>query len=326
MFIKTEIPPDVFARLPETCTLIPETVDAGCAQDNFIDIDVAGSFRNLAKFYSNRLKRMAEEKKWLQDNAIDLVLCDIASLPLKAATDRGLPALLVANFTWHDIYSAFPGAGEHAPLLETLKEEYACAKLHIQPQCFMPQAAARHREEVGFISLKGQDIRAQLEQTLHLPLANKTVVFVYLGVADASRVQWRRLADLNSHVFITRDPAPPDVAPDNLVVVDQRFAFPDLIASADVVVTKAGYSTLATAFTHGKPVVSCSREDFCEFEVIKQFMELQGVGLLVPSEDFFECRWGESIDRAQKLQVADRVRLHGAEDVVRIVERYLNDG
>lgn len=262
----------------------------------------------------------------MQENAIDLILCDIASLPLKAGRELGLPALLLANFTWHDIYSAFPGAEAQSASLNHLKDEYACANLHIQPQCFISDSVVRHREEVGFISLKGINIRNRLEQTLNRTLKNKTVVFVYLGIADTSQVQWLKLAGMENCFFVTRDPVPPGASPDNLAVVDERFTFPDLIASSDVVLTKAGYSTLATAFTHGKPVLSCSREDFCEFEVMKEFMGTQGVGLIIPSEDFYNGRWTDYIQRATKLRVEGHVRLQGAKEVVQIADRFLNSG
>lgn len=324
VFVKTEIPASTFDRLTPSCTVIPEPVDAGCVQKNFIEIDVERSFQHLAEFYRTRNDRMAREREWLKNQEIDLVLCDAPSLPLKAARDNGLPALLLANFTWHDIYSAFNGAGAHTALLECLSEEYACASLQILPQCSIVNPLPTDKEEVGFISLAGHPVRDRLEKTLAVSLDRKTVVFVYLGIAESSRVQWRQLSDLTECQFITRDPLPEDGRPENLAVLDERFAFPDLIASADVVLTKAGYATLATAFSHGKPVLSCSREDFREFEVMKHFLEENGVGLMVPEADFYACRWRDWIQQAARIQVEGNVRLNGAEDVAGIVDRYLN--
>jgi len=313
----------MFARLPETCTVIQERVDAGCLQNGFIQMDVPRSFLGLADFYSNRVERLAKETQWLQENDIDLVLCDISSLPLKVGRALGLPALLLANFTWHDIYAAFPNAGAHAHLLNYLKEEYAAASLQILPQCFISNSIPMNKEEVGFISIKGSDIREHLERILGVRLSGKTVVFVYLGLADASEVQWHHLASIKDCIFLTRDPLPAHCLPDNFAVLDEGCAFPDLIASSDVVLTKAGYSTLATAFTHNKPVLSCSRENFSEFEVMRQFMEQQEVGMIIPEKEFYSCRWGDYIRRATILQVTKKVRLNGAEDVVRIVDRCL---
>ena len=321
--IKTGIPETTFRSLPPSCSVLPEMVDAGCIQRNFIEIDIERSFQNLAGFYRTRAGRLKRERKWLEDQSIDLIVCDAPSLPLKAAHDHGIPALLLANFTWHDIYSHFPRAGEYSALLEILNEEYACASLQILPQCALVNDHPIPKEEVGFISLTGHPVRSRLEEKLNLPMADKTVVFVYLGVAESTEVQWDNLAHLQECVFITRDPLPERRRPKNLAVLDESFAFPNLIASADVVVTKAGYATLATAFTHAKPVLSCSREDFREFEVMKRYLESKGVGLMVPEGDFYACRWGDWIERAAGIQVAGKIRLNGAEEVANIVGRYL---
>lgn len=321
--IKTEIPSQTFERLPDTCTALHGKVDAGCIQKNFIEIDVERSFQNLADFYSTRAERLASETLWLKENEIDLVLCDAASLPLKAGRQANLPALLVTNFTWHDIYSAFPNADAHTHLLGYLQDEYASASRLILPQCCVPNAIAVPKEEVGFISLKGSDLRERLERTLEVRLDNKTVVFIYLGLAESTQVQWQHLQQLTDCFFITRDPLPGSACPGNLAVLDESFLFPDLIASANVVLTKAGYATLATAFTHGKPVLSCARDDFCEFEAMKHFLETEQVGLIIPSEDFYTCRWGEWIQKANKIQVEGKVRLNGAAEIAQIVDRTL---
>ncbi|NIQ03104.1 MAG: hypothetical protein GWM98_24210, partial [Nitrospinaceae bacterium] len=188
----------------------------------------------------------------------------------------------------------------------------------------IPNSVTAAQKEVGFISLSGKPVRPELEQSLNRNLETKTIAFVYLGVFDSSRVQWRQLAEMRDTVFLTRDPIREEMAADNLVVLDERFSFPDLIASADVVVTKAGYSTLATAFNHGKPVLSCEREDFSEYRAMKRFMEEQKVGRIISSEEFFAGQWAGELEQTLKLDVRGKVRLNGAEEVAGIIGRYLD--
>ena len=82
----------------------------------------------------------------------------------------------------------------------------------------------------------------------------KTLVFIYLGEIGESPLAWQQLEAMEDCVFISRDPLPRNI--NNLHILDQRFRYPDLIASADLVCTKAGYSTLATAFAHNKPIIA----------------------------------------------------------------------
>jgi UDP-N-acetylglucosamine:LPS N-acetylglucosamine transferase len=122
-------------------------------------------------------------------------------------------------------------------------------------------------------------------------------------------------------IFISRDPLPRGI--NNLHILDQRFRYPDLIASSDLVCTKAGYSTLATAFAHDKPVISCSRENFYEFKAMESFMQENEVGIIMEPEKFYSCRWQEYIKKARKLTVKGKVKLQGELEVLEIIQKIL---
>ena len=251
-------------------------MDVGCIQKDFIHIDFEKTFKRLEKFFSRSEQLIAEETRWLEENEIDLILSDASSLPLKAGHALGIPSVLICNFTWHDIYSHFPGADKRRGLLDSLKEEYALASLQILPQCHIVNDVTPNKQEVGFIARKGKNVKHRLEQALGISLKDKTVVFIYLGDTGAEALQWENLKKLNDVVFITRDPLPKNLP--NLFVLDERFFYHDLIASSDLVVTKAGYSTLATAFAHGIPVLSCSRPHFREFNAMEDYLNQKQVG------------------------------------------------
>ncbi|MBI4389835.1 MAG: hypothetical protein HY580_06605 [Nitrospinae bacterium] len=300
-------------------------MDVGCVQKDFVRIDTEETLRRLESFYADPSGRLSAEMRWLEEHGIDLVLSDVPSYPLQAAKRLGIPALLVANFTWHDIYSAMPGIGNRAGLLEILREEYTCATLQFLPQCHIDNSVVARKQTVGFIGLKGRDAREELAGFLPAPIEDRTLVFIYLGQSDSSRIEWSALKNMRDCVFVTRDPiAQPSPSP-NLFVLDGRFSYPDLIASSDVVCTKAGYSTLATAFAHGKPAISCDREGFCEFGAVRDFMERNEVGLIVDSGKFYSCDWSQAVKRARKLTVKGKTRLDGELDVVAEVRRLLQN-
>src|SRR5208337_641413 len=51
----------------------------------------------------------------LRDERVAALLCDAPAVPLVAARRAGIPGLLLANFTWADIYAPYARvAGEHA--------------------------------------------------------------------------------------------------------------------------------------------------------------------------------------------------------------------
>ncbi len=320
--IKSEIPDSYFhIYLKGNFSTTQTPVDVGCVQKDFIRIDIDKTLQKLETFLSQSGKRIEEEMQWLKENKIDLVISDASSLPLKAANETGIPSILISNFTWHDIYNFFPEAAKQKTLLDILQNEYAAASLQILPQCHIFNDIVAKKEEVGFIARKGQNVRDRLETTTETSFEDKTVVFIYLGDIGAQAVQWKNLINLRDCLFITRDPLPKGIA--NLFVLDDRFLYQDLIASSDIVCTKAGYSTLATAFSHGKPVISCSREYFREFEAMQDYMFGNKVGLIVDSKKFFDCDWEEDIQKAQKLSIEGKVPLDGEVKALKIIDRVL---
>jgi UDP-N-acetylglucosamine transferase subunit ALG13 len=299
------------------CSHIHTPVDVGCVQEDFIRIASEKTFQRLEEFFSQSEKLIEQETQWLQQNKVDLIVSDASSLPLKAAHRAGIPSVLISNFTWHDIYCHFPGAGKRQGILDALKEEYALASLQILPQCHIVNDVVQNKKEVGFISRKGKDVKCRLEEVLGISCQDKTIIFIYLGDMGAQSVQWENLKKLEDMVFLTRDPLPNNVA--NLYVLDDRFLYQDLIASSDIVCTKAGYSTLATAFTHDKPVISCSRENFREYQAMRDYMNNKQIGLIMDSTKFYSCDWEGDIRKALTFSVRGKVPLNGEEEIMRTI-------
>ena len=250
-----------------------------------------------------------------------MVICDIPSFPLKAAKLAHLPSILVGNFTWYDIYSELHQANRNSDLIQILHEEYSSASIHFLPQFALENDLKTSKRISGFMSLKGNSVHNQLETYLKTKWEHKTLIFIYLGIYDSSSLLWHNLEKLADCLFITRDvQARP---PRNLHVLDERFSYSDLIATADIVVTKFGYSTLACAFHHGKPVIACDRKQFCEGRIIRQFLTQNQTGVVVSKGVFNACDWGDAIKQARRITVKDKVRLNGENDVFEAVGNLL---
>jgi hypothetical protein len=297
-----------------------QPVDVGCKHSDSLNVDAKATFESFKTFQNN--SRVEAEKIWLQKNRVDLVLSDIASMPLKAAHDLGIPTILIGNFTWHDIYSHLSGAEEQKHLLQELEEEYACADLQILPQCHFPQSLAKKSKEVGFLAQKGRDIRKNLEQHLNICFAGKTLVFIYLGQYGTRSVLWENLSQHKDCIYLTRDPIEQTIP--NLYILDDRFLFPDLIASADLICTKGGYSTLGSAFSSHKPVITCERKDFHEFKAIREYLQKTQTGVIIEDEDFYQGNWQTAIKTALSLTVKDKVPLNGEIEILESVHQSLS--
>jgi hypothetical protein len=321
LYIKSEVPETLFKQYLDV-NYWHQPVDVGCRHANALDIDAKKTFKDFNTFQSYASTRIEAEKTWLKEHQIDLVLSDIASMPLKAAHELNIPTILIGNFTWHDIYSHLPGASEQNNLIRGLEEEYACADLQILPQCHLPKSFAKKTREVGFLAEKGKDIRKDIECHLNIRFEGKTVVFIYLGIYSTRSMMWGNLAQHSDCLYLTRDPIEQEVS--NLYVLDDRFEFPDLIASADLVCTKGGYSTLGSAFANHKPIITCERKDFYEFKAIREYLQKTRTGVIIEGDNFYQGNWQTGIKTALSLTVKDKVPLNGQVEILESVHQMLS--
>ncbi len=322
-FISSQIEETFFRTILPDFHFRNTAVDTGCVQADFIAVDRDRSFIRLEELLNQAGTLCLQEKQWLEQNGIDLLISDVPSIPLKAAYELGIPSMVIANFTWYDIYAGFPEAARHPSLVATLREHYASATLQALPQIHVNNAVISRQEEVGLLSLPGDNIQSRIEEQVPLEWKEYPRVLVYLGQYDSSAFEWARLGELKEVLLLTRDPVPSGLNIPNLVVLDETFRFPDLIASSDLVVTKAGYSTLATAFSHGKPVVTCDRPGFREFEAVKSYLMDNKIGIILQSQAFYQAKWADSIKEALKLTVKGKVRLNGEREIRRLIQELI---
>ncbi len=295
-------------------------MDVGCRHSNSLRVDPEQTFLSLNLFHKNHKELLKAEQKWLTENKISLIISDAASLPLMAAGQLKIPSLLIANFTWHDIYSHLPGVKNESHIIEALEEEYSHASLQILPQCHLQNNIVLNKKEVGFIANKGRNIRNELERFLGKIFKDKILVFIYLGEHGTRSVIWENLKENKDCIFLTRDPIKSSV----MHILDEKFSYHDLIASSDIILTKGGYSTLATAFNNHKPIVTCERDDFYEFEAIREYLQSRQIGAIVKNTPFYQGDWQEAIKKALKLTVKNKVPLNGEVETAAIVHQMLS--
>ncbi len=239
---------------------------------------------------------------------------------MKAAGNLKIPTILIGNFTWHDIYSHFPESPNETYLIQSLAEEYSHATLQILPQCHLDNKIIHHKKEVGFIFNNAKNIKNKLISFLGKTAENKTLVFIYLGEHGTHAVNWKNIEENKDCFFLTRDP----IKHPAIHLLDEKFSYHDLIASSDIILTKGGYSTLATAFANNKPVVTCERNDFYEFEAVREYLQNRQVGIIVKGAPFYQGDWQEPIKEALKLTVKNKVPLNGEIEIAEIAQQMLS--
>ena len=252
-----------------------------------------------------------------------MVICDIAPLGIAVAHRAGLPSLLIENFTWDWIYAGYP---EYAvalqPHIAYLEGLFALADFHIQarPVC----APGDPHLTVAPISRLPRLSADRTRRALEVP-RDKQLVVLTLGGTATSPGQLN-LDRLPEDLFL--------VVPgssDGMVRTGRTLRLPlrsginhpDLIRAANVVIGKAGYSTLAEIYLADVPFGYVSRTGFREAPVLEAFAKDKLRGLKVPVEALREGSWPALIPALTALPAARAGRANGAARVAPFIVEIL---
>ncbi|KAI1296064.1 hypothetical protein EDD11_007612 [Mortierella claussenii] len=79
-------------------------VDAGVVQPLAYSVDREQTIEGCKQFLSRRDEMIQSEVSWLAQVGVDCVLADAPFLPCAAASAYGIPAILITNFTFDEVY------------------------------------------------------------------------------------------------------------------------------------------------------------------------------------------------------------------------------
>ena len=300
----------------------PMTTDIGLVQKNSLQEDLQATLSALDDFYPLSEERIGRAVRLF--SGCDLILCDIAPLGLVAAERLGVPSILLENFTWDWIYSSYlEDCPALQPHIEYLQEIYGRATHHLQaiPVC-RPVDGLRKIAPIsraGMIS--GEDIRRKLRVS-----AEGKLVLLTMGGVEGDEYAVAPLMEAKGYVFVLGGQGDRLESPGNLRYVPKQSEFyhPDLVAAADLVVGKAGYSTLAEVYAAGVPFAYISRETFRESAVLTEFIRLEMGGTELTGVELQTGSWVERLDELTIRQADDGSRENGAAAVARYIAEVLN--
>lgn len=271
--ILTSAPSWLFAHSLEAPHIVhPMMTDIGLVQQNALTEDLTATLAALDRLYPLSADRVGQAAALL--SGCELVWCDIAPLGIAAAKQAGIRSVLMENFTWDWIYQGYvercPGLQAH---IEYLRPLFQQADHHIQamPVC-RPLPCDRTVAPVARTPRHPERIR----QRLFCEPGQRLVVLTMGGIeAGKSRsVRLEPLVRQHDTVFVGSGWSRETEFTGNLrfLAHDGPWYHPDLVAAADLVVGKTGYSTVAEAYQGGTAYAYVDRPGFRESAVLEEFL------------------------------------------------------
>jgi L-arabinokinase len=284
--------------------------DVGLAQRDALTIDEAASAERWEAFAAGGASRIATEAAWLREVGATVVVGDIPPLAFAAAARAGVPSVGLANFSWDWIYRHL--APRHAALSRAADDaanSYALADGLLELPFAGDLSAFGRRESVGLVARRPRVSAAEARRRLGLSATRPSVLLSFggLGLPDLDAGV---LAHLGAFHFFGSE-----LSWDVLESLD--LGYQDVVAAADVVVTKPGYGIVSDAIGAGSRLVYTERGDFPEYPILVREMLDYLPAVHVSNEDLRAGRLRQPIEEVLDMPFPPAADLGGAERAAR---------
>ena len=303
----------------------PLESDIGFVQKSAVEEDLPATIHKLRSLYPLKEELLDQLAEQLVSAKVDLVLADISVLGVLAARRAGIKSVLVENFTWDWIYQPYLDlAPEFGPFIEYLAPLYHLADLRIQatPICKVAENAHAIPPVARAIRTPRSEIRALLGISEDRPL-----IMLSMGGIQGSYPFIEQLAQLPELFFLIAGAElnPNQPAPSNLKAIPHhsQFFHPDLVAAADAIVGKVGYSTVAEAYQGNTQFFYVPRPLFPESSIMEGFVTEQLNGIALTSDDFNSGHWLKQLPQQLKPVAAKNSEGNGAATAAELILKLL---
>jgi L-arabinokinase len=307
--VRSSVPAWLFERTVRVpVQLVPGDCDTGVVQIDSLRLDARATILRAAAFHARLPALAAIEAEALRAHDARLVVSDAPPLACVAASTAGVPSVVVSNFTWDWIYEGYEDELVEAPaLVPQIQSAYRCATaawrlpLHGGFETFHDREVV----DVPFVARHARHGRDVVRRRFGLAADRPLVLFSFggLGVRD---VDFDRLDCLDRYDVVLTSYEVPGVTAAGRhgvhVITEAQlygsgFRYEDLVAAADIVLTKPGYGIIAECLANGAGILYTSRGRFREYDVLVDAMPRFLRCGYVDHDALFGGRWRAALDQ-----------------------------
>lgn len=265
------------SRIATEFRYIAEATDFGMVMVSALEVQVEESMRAYAEFHADWPSRIKAEAAAIKELAPDLVLSDVAYLPLAGASLAGIPSMAMCSLNWADIFRYFCGAMPGAvEILQQIEQAYLQSETFLRLIPAMPMPWLTNQQAIGPVARLSINRRQEINQKLGLSGKDKLVLVSMGGIATRMPVaNWPRMP--NMHWLVPADWLVGCEREDMLAFESIGMSFSDVLASCDILLTKPGYGAFTEAACNGIPVMYVRRNAWPEQDDLIAWLELNSL-------------------------------------------------
>lgn len=329
VFVKTDTAFDFMRQSLTGCNVIRQQNDIGPVyKDESLRVDRELTERALEAWLGSWDNYIRAEKRFCNENRIDVIISDITPQPFLVAEDLGIPGIGFSNFTWHYIFYNLFGK---ILATERLEEAYRSGDLAIVLPFHEEMGLFKARKEIPLVS---RDVTVRREAMRAMLGLKDYDLLIYLGVGKSLNSGiFTGLKDLDldgKKLLVSSGVELPSNMPQEKIlrIPSTETESQNYLAMADLVVSKTGYSTVSEAIRGRVPMFLFRREGYEEDKLIAEGVEKLGIGREIQLEDFMDGRWIDWINGLEKYRESfDRLdntfKADGTSDAVDIIREMI---
>ena len=349
LLLRTSVTPWLLRRtIRMPFDLDPEPCDTGVVQIDSLRLDARATIERAREFHRTLDARAAREAALLRAKGVRLILADVPPLACAAGAAAGIPVIVVGNFTWDWIYGAYADELRAAPdLVPAIRRAYRQASeawrlpLHGGFEAFEPPSRAGSGgpgiRDMPFVARHATHERADTLERLGLGRgfrleADRPLTLSSFGGYGVHGLDLASLDCLGSWDVILTGLERPSSLPDGVhffeeeEIYDRGLRYEDLVAAADVVVTKPGYGIVSECLANDTAMVYTSRGHFAEYPVLVEGMRRFLRCEFLEQDALLAGRWLDALDRARTApRPAEHPPTDGAEVIADIICQTIAD-
>ncbi|KAK3818198.1 MAG: hypothetical protein JOS17DRAFT_688897, partial [Linnemannia elongata] len=316
-------------------------VDAGVVQPLAYSVDRQKTIEGVKSFLARRDDMIKFEVNWLKQVGAHCVLADAPFLPCAAANAMGIPACLITNFTFDEVYRYLregdPLDKDVIACADAALEDYKKATLLLR----LPGSIDIPSFEDEIKLLEADRTHHLHRDTIHVPkqfnaitqrneISNAIDVPMVVRKAINSRDDVLRALGVDEETIRTKkmvlvsfggqrlkqgwgNPLPDGwigvicglpvshELPAGFYRSPHGVYVPDLTHAADIVIGKLGYGTCSECIAHDTALIYVSRPQFIEEHGLIRMMIKHGLPVEMTAEEFETGLWQRSILEADRL-------------------------
>ncbi|MFA5030650.1 MAG: glycosyltransferase family protein [Patescibacteria group bacterium] len=295
--IRTSAPQILFADLPSTqCTYHQISIDGGVIEKDIITQDPRATLKQYAEINKQRESIITNEIAFVKKNNANIIVSDIPPLASDIGQSADIPTVACSNFSWDFNYTPYTKQyPEYKYLITDIRSSYGKTDLLLRMPFHHPMDAFPRQQDIPLVARKPTIDPQIIRQQLNLSADDKRPIVLITFRIDSPIFQ-RALTELTSHndLLILTYGSPATLKINNVISLKKEWGpnqYPNLVRASSLVVAKIGYSTLAECIAARTPLLYPPRENYPEYNLLREGAKKFLPSYLIPKDDFLEGRW-----------------------------------